>query len=131
MKAGKDAQRTARKLMEASLVGGAIDVAVVRKVIAKLNERKPRGFLQVIGAYWRLIRLEMEKNRAVIESAVELSPDMQKKVVADLEKKYGNQISTEFAINESLIGGMKIRVGSDVWDGSVANRVERLSDKFR
>ena len=112
-------------------MGGAIDVAVVRKVIAKLNERKPRGFLQVIGAYWRLIRLEMEKNRAVIESAVELSPDMQKKVVADLEKKYGNQISTEFAINESLIGGMKIRVGSDVWDGSVANRVERLSDKFR
>jgi len=29
-----------------------------------------------------------------------------------------------------LIGGMRIRVGSDVWDGSVKNRLERLNDKF-
>ncbi len=130
MKASKDAQRTARKLMEASLVDGAIDVAVVKKVVDKLSSSKPRGYLQVAGAYWRLIRMEIESNRAVIESAVELDASMKKEVVADLEKKYGKQISAEFTINEELIGGMKIRVGSDVWDGSVANRVERLSSKF-
>ena len=52
------------------------------------------------------------------------------KMNADLKKKYGPQISTEFTVVPELLGGMKTRVGSDVWDGSVKNRLERLSEKF-
>lgn len=131
MKGSKEAQRTARKLMDASFTGGVLDVTLVRKVISKLAEEKPRGYLQVINAYWRLIRLEIQRNSAVVESAVPLDEKTKKKVEDDLHKKYGPGLSTEFAVNKNLLGGMKIRVGSDVWDGSVANRIQRLSDKFR
>ena len=51
-------------------------------------------------------------------------------LVADLKKKYGSQIAPEFSVNPELLGGMKIRVGSDVWDGSVKNRLERLGEQF-
>ncbi len=35
----------------------------------------------------------------------------------------------EFKSNPGLLGGMRVRVGSDVWDGSVKNRLERLREK--
>lgn len=122
--------RTAKKLFAASVVDGKLDAATVRIVVRKLGEKKPRGYLSLIKAYWRLVRLEVGKYQAVIESATELDDAIKVSVVADLKKKYGDQVEAEFALNPELLGGMKIRVGSDVWDGSVKNRLERLADKF-
>lgn len=130
MKSGKELKRTAKKLFQASLVDGVLDVSVVRKVVRKLSDAKPRGYLQVVTAYWRLVRLEVERNSALIESAVELDAATRAQVEADLKKKYGNQISTEYAVRPALLGGIRIKIGSDVWDGSVLNRIQRLEEKF-
>ena len=130
MKSRKEALRTAKKLFSASFADGQLDLPTVKKVIDKLAESKPRGYMAVVDAYWRLVKLELERNRAVIESAIELDDATRDHVVADLKKKYGDQISPEFSVNPDLLGGMRIRVGSDVWDGSVRNRVARLSEKF-
>lgn len=130
MKSSKEAQRTARKLFEAVTESGKVDLQLVRGIVNRLSSTKPRGYLQVIVALWRLVKLEIEQNNAIVESAVALDSAMQSKVTADLQSKYGNQIETTFVVNPELIGGMRIRVGSDVWDGSVKNRIERLSNKF-
>jgi len=130
MKSRKEALRIAKKIFAASMTDGQLDEGAVRKVIAKLSETRPRGYQQVADAYWRLVRLEVERNRAVVQSAVALDEPTKARLVADLKKKYGPQISTEFSVNPELLGGMKIRVGSDVWDGSVKNRLERLSEQF-
>jgi F-type H+-transporting ATPase subunit delta len=50
--------------------------------------------------------------------------------VANLKKKYGSDLTTEFVVNPELLGGMRIRVGSDVWDGTVRNRLERLQQEL-
>lgn len=131
MKSSKDARRTAKKLFQASVVDGRLDLATVQTIVHRIKERKPRGYLSTLEAYWRLIRLEVESNRARIESATELSSSARNQLVADLRAKYGDQIEPEFSINPDLIGGVRIRVGSDVWDGSVKNRLERLSEKFQ
>jgi|TARA_B100000927_G_scaffold108182_1_gene87468 F-type H+-transporting ATPase subunit delta len=130
MKSGKEATRVAKKLFSVSGVDGKLDLEIVEKVVKKLIADKPRGYLQVISAYWRLVTLNESSNRAVIESAIELDSATKNAVLTDLKKKYGDQIAAEFNLNADLIGGMKIRVGSDVWDGSVKNRIERLSEKF-
>ena len=65
-----------------------------------------------------------------MQSAVALDEPTKTGLVADLKKKYGPQIQPEFSVDPGLLGGMKIRVGSDVWDGSVKNRLERLSEQF-
>lgn len=130
MKSRKEALRTAKKIFAASLVDGRLDLATVKKVIDKLKETRPRGYVQVADAYWRLVKLEVERNRAIIQSAIALDEATKTQVVDDLKKKYGTQIAPEFAVVPELLGGMKIRVGSDVWDGSVKNRIERLSENF-
>jgi F-type H+-transporting ATPase subunit delta len=130
MKSRKEALRLAKKIFAASLKDGQLDESVVRKVVAKLSETRPRGFLEVADAYWRLVRLEVERNRAIVQSAVALDEPTKAGLVTDLKKKYGPQITTEFSVDPALLGGVKIRVGSDVWDGSVKNRLERLSEQF-
>lgn len=130
MKSRKEALRIAKKIFAASLKDGHLDESSVRKVVAKLSEARPRGYLEVADAYWRLVRLEVERNRAIIQSAVALDEPTTAGLIADLKKKYGPQITTEFSVDSDLLGGVKIRVGSDVWDGSVKNRLERLSEQF-
>lgn len=130
MKSNKEAKRTAKKLLEAVTASGKVDLQLVRGIVNRLATTKPRGYLAVINSLWRLVKLEVEKNQALVESAVALDAAMQQTVIADLQAKYGNQIEATFSVNPELIGGMRIRVGSDVWDGSVKNRIERLSNKF-
>lgn len=130
MKASKDAQRVARKLFQATMADGQLDAEVVRKVIKKLGDSKPRGYLGMIDAYSRLVRLEADRHHARVESAAALSSEMQQTVTSDLRGKYGDQLTVDFSTNADLLGGMRVRVGSDVWDGSVKNRLDRLSDAF-
>ncbi|MBU6179767.1 MAG: F0F1 ATP synthase subunit delta, partial [Verrucomicrobia bacterium] len=89
MKSRKEALRTAKKIFAASMKDGRLDETAVRKVIAKLSSSRPRGFLEVADAYWRLVRLEVERNRAIVQSAVALDDAEKARLSADLRKKYG------------------------------------------
>ena len=130
MKSRKEALRTAKKIFAASMKDGRLDESLVKRVVAKLAASRPRGYKEVADAYGRLVRLEVEKNRAIVQSAVALDEATKARLTADLRKKYGPQVSPEFSVQTELLGGMKIRVGSDVWDGSVKNRLERLTEQF-
>jgi len=50
--------------------------------------------------------------------------------VTDLKAKYGSDLATDFKINPDLLGGLRIKIGSDVWDGSVRNRLTRLGEEL-
>jgi len=130
MKASNVAQRAARKLFKATMAGGELDSDVVKKVIAKLGSAKPRGYLGIISAYSRLVRLEVESHEALVESAAPLTEAMQNTVRADLAKKYDSKLEISFAVNPDLLGGLRVKVGSDVLDGSVKNRLDRLNEAF-
>jgi len=77
-----------------------------------------------------LLRLELEKRHATIETASEVDAAVRSEVEANLKSKYGNDLSTEFQVDPALLGGMRIRVGNDVWDGSVRNRLKRLQHEL-
>ena len=72
------------------------------------------------------VRLEAAKHHAIVESAVELDEAMTKQLTSSLRAKYGKELSTEFKVSPELLGGLRIRVGSDVIDGSVRERLRRL-----
>jgi F-type H+-transporting ATPase subunit delta len=98
----------------------------VREIVRAIVEKKPRNYIQLLQDYSRLLRLELDKHRATVESAAELDPELRHDIVSGLEKKYGPGLTTEYVVNPELIGGVRVRVGSDVWDGSVRHRLERL-----
>jgi F-type H+-transporting ATPase subunit delta len=130
MKINKETRQLSRGLLRASFTDGQLDKGRIAALVKSLIENKPRNYIKVLESFRRLLRLEMEKRHAIIESATEVSPWTSSKVVASLRRKYGNELTTEFLVNGNLIGGMRIRVGSDVWDGSVRNRLQRLQQQL-
>ncbi len=130
MKISKETRQLSRGLLRASFTDGQLDQGRIAALVKSLVEKKPRNYIKILESYHRLLRLEVEKRHAKIESASDVSPWAQAKIVATLKKKYGNELTTEFLVNSDLIGGMRIRVGSDVWDGSVRNRLQRLQQQL-
>ena len=128
MKGRKDAIKTARQLLKASFDGGRLNADTVRTIVRHVVAVKPRGFLGILEAYQRMVRLEIEKRHALIECATGLDASLQNQVVRDLRGKYGDDLTMEFRVTPGLIGGMRVRVGSDVWDGSVRGRLNRLAE---
>ena len=49
---------------------------------------------------------------------------------ARIKRKYGEELTSEFVVNPALLGGLRVRVGSDVWDGTLRNRLERLKQQL-
>ena len=130
MKINKEIRRLSREMLRASFTDGQLDSGRITSLVDSLIARKSRNYIDVLKNYRRLLRLEVEKRRARIETASEVDREATSKVIANLKKKYGNDLTTEFVVNPQLLGGMRIRVGSDVWDGTVRNRLERLQQQL-
>jgi F-type H+-transporting ATPase subunit delta len=130
MKINKEIRRRSREMLRASFTDGQLDSGRITSLVDSLIARKPRNCVAILQNYMRLLRLELEKRRARIETANAVDPETSSKVTANLKKKYGNDLTTEFVVNPQLLGGMRIRVGSDVWDGTIRNRLERLQQQL-
>ena len=109
-----------------SFTDGRLDEAKVRGQMQALAAAKPRLLLAILKSFERLVRLEHERNIARVESAVPLDEPMRQRISVQLQQAYRRPIAAEFVVNADLIGGVRIRVGSDVQDGSVAGRLHQL-----
>jgi len=127
MKVSKEARHIARSLYRDSLTDGRLDETKVRTIVNGLGAAKPRELIPILKTYERLVRLEIERNTARVESAAALDTAMQQQITSQLQQIYRRPVAAEFSVNPELIGGVRVRVGSDVWDGSVANRLRELS----
>jgi F-type H+-transporting ATPase subunit delta len=130
MKVNKEIRRLSREMLRASFTDGQLDSGRIASLVDSLIARKPRNYVDVLKNYRRLLRLEVEKRRARIETASEVDREATSKVIENLKKRYGDDLTTEFVVNPQLLGGMRIRVGSDVWDGTVRNRLKRLQQQL-
>lgn len=126
----KNARRLAKQLFTASFTNGDLDHAKVRAIAAKIAETKPRHYIGLLKDYERHVRLEIENHHAVIESAQPLDGGLSEQVVSGLQARYGSNITTEFKVTPELIGGLRIKIGSDVFDSSVRNRIDRLETQL-
>ena len=130
MKISKQAQRDARQLFRSSTVNGVLDEARIRQVVKLLVEKKPRGYVEILARLHRLVQLDVAKRTAKVENAVETSSEQQASIKASLERQYGTNLSVTYVVNPALLGGLRIQVGSDLYDGSVKTRLEKLAQSF-
>ena len=130
MRITKQARREAKQLFRAAAVNGVLDDTRARKVVQLLLEKKPRGYLAVLTHFQRLLQLDIERRSARIESAQPLSAENQATVKQNLSGVYGQGLTYAFTDSPALIGGLRIKVGSDVYDGTVRGRLDRLQDSF-
>lgn len=130
MKATRQARREAKDLFRCCIVNGLLDEARVRQAVTQLIKTKPRGYLGTLSAFRRLVTLNAEEHTAKIESAAPLSPELQHRLKTSLTHVYGPGLDLSFLENPALIGGMRIQVGSDVYDGTVKGRLAALEQSF-
>ena len=130
MRTTRRARREARRLYRACVVGGLLDDDRARQVVERVAGARRRGSLPILSHFQRLVSLDRVRHRAVVESATPLAPDLRASVEAGVVRVYGPGVSTSFADNPALIGGMRVKVGSDVYDGSVRAALLALEERF-
>ena len=107
-----------------------LDEDRTRQVVKRIIESKRRGDLALLSNFRRLVKLEHVRHTAEVESAVPVPADLRASIQAGLARAYGPGISASFVHNSELIGGMRIKVGNDVYDGSVRARLAALEKNF-
>jgi F-type H+-transporting ATPase subunit delta len=130
MKISKLARREARQLFGSCLVNGLLDEARVRQAADLLVELKPRGYVEILARLHRLVKLEVARRTVQVENAVATTPDQMAGLKTRLEQIYGPGLDIGYSTNPSLIGGLRIQVGSDLYDGSVKYRLKKLQESF-
>ena len=130
MKASKQARREAKQLFRLCLVNDLLDENRARQVVQQIVATRPRGYLATLFQFRRLVELDCARHTAGVESAQALPADLQAGVQTGLARLYGPGLTISFAANPALIGGMRIRVGSDVYEGSVQARLAALEQSF-
>jgi len=130
MKATRRVKRAARELFRFCLANGVLDDARARDVAGRLASSGRRGALPILSRFQRLVRLDRERHTARVESATTLAGTVRERIESGLSRTYGAELETSFGENPALIGGIRIQVGSDVYDGSVRARLAALAARL-
>jgi F-type H+-transporting ATPase subunit delta len=130
MKGTKQSRRLAKQLFKSCQVDDRLNADRVRKAVRLLIEQKPRGYFGILQNLQRLVKLDEASRSARVESAVALSQAQQQDVRNSLKRRKSTEVTVEFATNSGRIGGMRVKIGDDVYDGSVKTRLTSLSDNF-
>jgi len=130
MKISKQARRDGKQLFRNCVANGLLDENRVRQTVLQVIAQKPRGYVATLTHFQRLVRLDVARRTARIESAVELPEELRTGIQTNLARRYGPGLSVSFARNADLIGGLRVQVGSDVYDGSVRARLAELAENF-
>jgi F-type H+-transporting ATPase subunit delta len=130
MKISKQARRDAKQLFRSCVVNGLLDEDRARQAVAAVVGQKPRGYFAVLSHFHRLVKLDVARRTARVDSAILLGPEPQAGVQASLGRAYGPGLSLSFNQNPALVGGVRVLVGSDVYDGSIQARLAALAESF-
>jgi len=130
MKTTRQSVREATQLYRMCLLDGRVQEDRVRLVVQKVLQSRRRGYLTMLRHFLRLLKLEYERHAAKIESALPLPDDLRSRVQQELANVYGTGLTALFTQNPVLIGGMRIKVGSDVYDNSVRSVLATLAKSF-
>jgi F-type H+-transporting ATPase subunit delta len=130
MKIGKQARRDAKDLFLACRRDGVLDESRVRQTVSQVLASKPRNYLAALTHFQRLVELDIQNRTVRVENAVPTSEALTADLKASLIRKYGPGLEFQFSVDPSLIGGLRIQIGSDVLDGTVKTRLAALENSF-
>ena len=130
MQPNKQSKREAKRLFRMCLAGDALDEDRARRTAREVAAGGARDRLAVLAHFLRLVKLDLAMRSAKVESATALPEDVRAELAAALARRYGPGLTTTFTERPSLIGGVRMQVGCDVYDRSVRAGLAALEKSF-
>ncbi len=123
----KRAQQLARRLFGLGAPDRAVSPEQVAGVLAWVEKHRPPQSIPGLRAYRRRVAAELARGRALIEHAGPVSDKMVQEIAANLAARYGRPIAADARANPALLAGLRVRVGDDVYEVSVAGQLAALA----
>lgn len=130
MKVSKASREFATRVFRMCTENGTLNEDKLSKSIAFLSANKPGDYVGILNALKKLVRLDLDKRTVHVESAKELTTEEGDRIKASLTKKHGDNLVFSFSVNPDLIGGLKVRIGSQIYDGTVLSKINRLANNL-
>jgi F-type H+-transporting ATPase subunit delta len=127
MRVSRQSRQFARQLFNLSLAEGQVSPERVAGVLAHLARQPPRQPLAVLRRYHRLIATQLARNHALVEHAGAIDGGALRAIEAAFARKYRRPIAASARPRPELIAGLRIRVGDDLYESSVAGQLAVLS----
>jgi F-type H+-transporting ATPase subunit delta len=122
--------RFAKQLFRFCLVEGLLDAGRARGGVRRILASGHRDRFAIVKRFLRLVEFDIARHSAEVETAEPLPDEVRLNLQGGLARHYGPGLTIAFIENSELIGGIRIRVGSDVYDGSVRGRLAALAARF-
>lgn len=120
-----------KKSLLSELLSGKVS-QVTMEFLNLLVDRQREQFLSdIVDYYINLANKARNITEARISSAIELTAEEKKAMAALLDKITGKKVETSFSVDPSLIGGVVVRIGDRVIDGSIRTRLATLREHLR
>lgn len=127
MKKNKQLQKLVRKLVEVSFKDGKIVDSQVVKSIKALKSLPKYEAIQALTEYLKGIKRMMRKHTVSIETAIPIPQSLLSKIKKIVEKKVMvTKVVTN--VNPEILGGFKLRVGDEVWDESLIDKINQVKE---
>ena len=113
-----------------SLLGGRANPVTERLVVRLVTRPRGRSLEAGLEAMSRLAAARRGRAVAVVTSAVPLTDGQKQRLGAALAKLYGRQMHLNLDVDPSVLGGISVRVGEEVIDGTIAERLAEASRRL-
>lgn len=113
-----------------SLLGGRADPVTERLVVRLVTRPRGRSLEAGLETMSRLAAARRGRAVAVVTSAVPLTDGQKQRLGAALAKLYGRQMHMNLDVDPAVLGGISVRVGEEVIDGTIAERLEEASRRL-
>jgi F-type H+-transporting ATPase subunit delta len=127
MRPSIQSQQFARQLFSLSLADGQVSAGRVEGVLVYLSKHPPRQPLVVLRRYQRLVATQLAKNRALVEHAGPVDDRVLRLIETAFTRKYQRPIAATARPAPALLAGLRIRVGDDLYESSIASQLAVLS----
>jgi F-type H+-transporting ATPase subunit delta len=108
------------------LVGRSVRREPLALVLLMVRRGRPGAVGRMVEHFEELLRRRRGVVRAEVRTALPLDDAQRARIIQRLRALTGEQVEITESVDESLIGGIAVRVGDRLWDASVRNRLERL-----
>jgi F-type H+-transporting ATPase subunit delta len=128
MRNSQKINRLAQKLIDLSKVEGIVDESSLWKGLQGVKASKPKHWIPLLKILKHKLSRVLAWQTAEVTSSTALEASTVESLKESFSKRYDRPIDVKTKIDPSLIAGIRVKIGDDVFDASIAERLKRISE---